>query len=85
MESPEVIHNRLKKRLTEILTAEREYAVMKLQRKLNNITIPPNFPEGSKELFETFMESILETTNTSLTIYADALLTVVAEELYQLK
>jgi hypothetical protein len=80
VESPEIIHNRLKKRLNQVLTSEREYAVLKLQRKLTDIQLPPGLPEGSKEVFETLMESILETTNTSLTMYADAILTVVAEE-----
>lgn len=81
MESPEIIHNRLKKRLNQILTAQREYAVMKLERTLTNIQLPPGLPEGTQAVLETLMESILETTNTSLTLYADSILTVVAEEL----
>jgi hypothetical protein len=85
MVTPERLHDRMKKRMNWILTQQREYAVMKLSRRLKNIALPPGFPEGSQAVLEELMESILETTNTSLMTYADALLTVMAEELAALQ
>jgi hypothetical protein len=81
MDSAEIIHDRLKKRLNALLRHDREYAVMKLERTLQNITLPAGFPPGASAVLEGLMESILETTNMSLKLYADGILTVLAEEL----
>lgn len=83
-ESAEIIHNRMKKKLNRIIHDQREYAILKLQRRLNNIPLPPGFPEGMDKILEEMMASILETSNTSLMQYADTILTVVSEELAEL-